>query len=127
MPNVDPKRVKQLISTLRLDDQQSEMLYKLVIATAPFHNNPDAQLTPPAPEGGIPEADVLHEALDNLVFAPKSPPETRPGSPPLLWSTAAAEESLDPDAEEPTQYTVAQFVNTIIEKGIQVESVTDED
>ena len=127
MPNVDPKRVKQLISTLRLDDQQSEMLYKLVIATAPFHNNTEAQLTPPAPEGSIPEADVLHEALDNLVFAPKSPPETRPGSPPLLWSTAAAEESLDPDAEEPTQYTVAQFVNTIIEKGIQVESVTDED
>ena len=168
MPNVDPKRVKKLISTLGFDEQRSELLLKLVIATAPFHNA-ESLFTPAAPEGSNPDADALHKAIDNLMFAPKPgspigsptsevseegslavnstenptenihfdanaaedlrsrPVETRPDSPPLLWSTAAAEESLDPDAEDPTYFTVAEFINTIIEKGIQVESVTDED
>lgn len=168
MLNVDPKRVKKLISTLGFDEQRSELLLKLVIATAPFHNA-ESLFTPAAPEGSNPDADALHKAIDNLMFAPKPgspigsptsevfeegslavnstenptenihfdanaaedlrshPVETRPDSPPLLWSTAAAEESLDPDAEDPTYFTVAEFINTIIEKGIQVESVTDED
>lgn len=166
--NVSPRRVKQLISTLGFDDQRSEMLYKLVIATAPFHTT-ESLLTPPAPEESSPKADTLREVLDSLVFAPNSasliesrtattaeegslagnsndtiagdlrfdanaagnlgscPVEPCPNSPPLLWSTAAAEESLDPDAEDPTYFTIAEFINTIVEKGIQVESVTDED
>ena len=162
LQNLNPRRVKELISTLGFDDQRSEMFYKLVIATAPFHNT-ESLPTPPAPEEGNPRADALREALGGLTFPPQPPPATtaaegarggnstdnptgnllfdadaaenlgshpieeRSDSPPLLWSTAAVEESLDPDAEDPTYYTVAEFINTIIEKNIQVESVTDED
>ena len=166
--DVNPKRVKQLISTLGFNDQLSDMLYKLVLATAPFHDT-DQLATPPAPKNSNPNADALREALDTLMFAPKlaspigSPTATaadngslvgngsenptanllfdsnaaenlgsrplgaRSDSPPLLWSTAAAEDSLDPNAEDPTYFTVAEFINTIVENGIQVESVTDED
>ena len=166
--NVNPKRVKQLISSLGFDDERSEMLYKLVIATAPFYRT-EAPQVPPVLQESDPKADALRESLGNLMFAPKSaapvgsptaetakedfsagvstenptgsllfdadaaenlgsyPLGSRSESPPLLWSTAAAEESLDPNAEDPTYFTVAEFINTIIEKGIQVESVTDED
>lgn len=165
MKNLDPKRVKQLVSTLGFDEQLSEMLYKLVIATAPFYNDG----LPPVPEEDKPETDALRAALDNLTFAPKPaspieyptattaeedspadnntenptgtflfdanageilgsfPLEQRSDSPPLLWSTAAAEEPCDPDAEDPTYFTIAEFINTILENGIQVESVTDQD
>ena len=162
MQNVNPQRVKRFISTLGLDEQLSEMLCKLVIATAPFHNS-EPRPTPPAPEESNSQADALRQTLGSLMFSPKSPTittaeegslagksaenptgtllfdanaaetlgsrpiEPRSESPPLLWSTAAVEESLDPDAEEPTHFTVAEFVNTIIENGIQVESVTEED
>ena len=165
---VNPERVKKIVNTLGFDDQFSEMLCKLVIATAPFHNA-ESLVTPPAPEESDPKSDALREALDNLMFAPKlasplqsptatsaeefstygngtenptanllfdanaaerlgsRPLEPRSDSPPLLWSTAAAEESLDPEAEDPTYFTVAEFINTIIQKEIQVESVTDQD
>lgn len=162
LQNLDPQRVKRYISTLGLDEQLSETLCKLVIATAPFHN-PEAQPTSPAPEESNPQVDALGQALGGLTFSPTSPTitsaeegtlagnstenptgnlifnagaaetlgsrpiEPRSDSPPLLWSTAAVEESLDPNAEEPTHFTVADFVNTIIEQGIQVESVTEED
>ena len=162
LQNLDPQRVKRYISTLGLDEQLSETLCKLIIATAPFHN-PEAQPTSPAPEESNPQVDALRQALGGLTFSPTSPTittaeegtlagnstenptgnllfnagaaetlgsrpiEPRSDSPPLLWSTAAVEESLDPNAEEPTHFTVAEFVNTIIEQGIQVESVTDED
>lgn len=166
--NVNPKRVRKLISTLGFDDQLSEMFYKLVLATAPFFDT-DPPPTPPAPENSNPKADALRDALDTLTFEPKSaspivspsasapeddslvgngsenptanllfdakaaenlesrPLEARSNSPPLLWSTAAAEEDLDPNAEDHTYFTVAEFVNTIIENKIQVDSVTDED
>ena len=160
--NVNPERLKQLISTLGLDDQRSALIYQIVMATAPFHNT-ESQPTPPAPEESNPQADALHESFDSLTFTP-SPPAATPaeedsvadntienptgnllfdadasdnlgshpiephaGTPPLLWSSALAEDSLDPNAENPTYYTVAEFVNTIIEKGIQVESVTEDD
>lgn len=168
MQNVNPKRVKQLINYLGFDDQRSEMLYKLVIATAAFHDT-ETIPTSPAPEENNANADALHEALGSLMFAPKSasplgsptattseedflagnstenltgnlhfdtnaaenlgscPLEPRFDSPPLIWSTAAAEESLDPNAEDPTYFTIAEFINTIIEEGIEVESVTDQD
>lgn len=162
LQNLDPQRVKRYISTLGLDEQLSETLCKLVIATAPFHN-PKAQPISPAPDESNPHVDALRQALGGLTFSPTSPTlttaeegtlagnstenptgnllfnanaaetlgsrpiEPRSDSPPLLWSTAAVEESLDPNAEEPTHFTVAEFVNTIIEQGIQVESVTDED
>lgn len=133
LQNVDPTRVKQLISTLGFDDQLSEMFYKLVIATAPFHNTGSIP-TPPVVDESNSNAVALREAISNLEFAPKSaedpesrPLETRSESPPLLWSTAAAEDSLNPDAEDPRHYTVAEFVNTIIENRIQVESVVDQD
>lgn len=172
MQNVNPKRVKQLISALGFDDERSEMFYQLVIATAPFHDTGSLP-TPPPLEDRNPEADALREALGSLMFPPNPaspteyptatttaegsqvenrtenptenptanllfdadaaetlgscPLETRPDSPPLVWSTAAAEESLDPDAEDPTYFTVAEFINTIVEKSIQVESVTDDD
>lgn len=168
LQNIDPKRVRKLVNSLGFDDQLSETLYKLVIATAPFHDI-ESPPTSPAPEESNPNSDTLREVLSNLTFAPKpnslleSPPATtanedslaenstesnagnllsdanaaknlgsrplepRSNSPPLLWSTAAAEESLDPNAEDPTYFTVAEFINTILEKGIQVESVTDQD
>ncbi len=168
MQNLNPKRLKRLISLLGFDDERSEMFYKLVIATAPFHNN-ESLLTSPVHEESNAKADALREALGSLMFPPKSPDplgsptlttdeedslagnstdnptgkllfdasaaenlgscpiEPRLGSPPLIWSTAPAEESLDPEAEDPTYFTVAEFINTIIEKDIQVESVTDED
>ena len=166
LQNVNPKRVKKLANTLGFDEQLSEMLCKLVIATAPFHHT-ESPVTPPIPEEENPKSGALREALDNLMFAPKLPTplqsptsakegplsgnstenpiadlvfdanaaenlgsrplEPRSDSPPLLWSTAAAEEPLDPDAEDPTYFTVAGFINTILEKNIQVESVTDQD
>ena len=168
LQNLNPKRVKKLIDTLGFDDQRSELFYKLVLATAPFHNI-EPLSTAPAPENRNPQADALREALGTLIFAPKpaspiaSPPatvaengssvgdgsknpttnrlfdavaaenlgsrarEASSDSPPLLWSTAAAEDSLDPNAEEPTCFTAAEFLNTIIENKIQVESVNDED
>ena len=161
--NPNSQRVKQLISSLGFDDDRSEMLFKLVIATARFDSTESLLATP------IPEADALRGALDSLMFAPNSPSndkypaaapaeesvqsgnsndnpsgdlvfdtnaakniglksdEPRPKSPPLLWSSAAVEESLDPDEEGPKQYTVAEFINTIVKKRIQVGSVTDED
>ncbi|KAL9070197.1 MAG: hypothetical protein Q9161_005031 [Pseudevernia consocians] len=167
MQNVNPKRVKQLINDLGFDDQRSEMLYKLVIATAAFHNT-ETIPTSPAPEENA-NADAVREALGSLMFAPKSasplgsptattseedflagnstdiltrtllfdanaaenlgscPLEPRFDSPPLIWSTAAAEESLDPNAEDPTYFTIAEFINTIVEEGLEVESVTDQD
>lgn len=162
LQNLDPQRVKRYIDTLGLDEQLSETLCKLVIATAPSHN-PEAQPTSSAPEESNPQVDTLRQALGGLTFSPTSPTitnaedgtlagnstenptgsllfdanaaetlgsrpiEPRSDSPPLLWSTAAVEESLDPNAEEPTHFTIAEFVNTIIEHGIQVESVTEED
>ena len=160
--NVNPQRLRKLIGTLGLDDQRSELLYKIVTVTAPFHNT-ESRLTPPGPEENNPKADALRETVGSLTFAPDSstaanaeddsvagsttdnptgnllfdanasenlgsrPIEPQADSPPLLWSTAMVEESLDPNAEDPTHYTVAEFVNTIIEKGIQVESVTEDD
>ena len=161
LQNLNPQRVKQLISSLGFDNDRSEMLFKLVIATAPFHSAESLLATP------VPEVDALREALDSLMFAPNlaslnehptaaeedslpgnsndnangalvfdadaaedlglSSLEARPDSPPLLWSTAAVEESLDPDAGDPKHYTIAEFINTIVKKRIQVESVTDED
>ncbi|CAF9904315.1 MAG: hypothetical protein ALECFALPRED_006273 [Alectoria fallacina] len=168
MKHVNPQHVRKLVNSLGFDHQLSEMFYKLVIATAPFHKN-ESSLTPSAPEESNPTSNALREALGNITFAPKPaiPPESpkattaeesslagssaenptgrllfdtnaaknlgsrplepRSDSPPLLWSTAAAEESLDPNAEDPTYFTVAEFINTIVEKGIQVESVTDQD
>lgn len=161
--NLNPQRIKQLISSLGFDDDRSEMLFKLVIATAPFDSTESLLATP------VPEAGALREALDSLMFAPNSasldgyptaaPAEEdfrpgnsndnpngdpvsdadaagnpglnslkpRPDSPPMLWSTAAVEESLDADARDPKHYTIAEFINTIVKKRIQVESVTDED
>ena len=159
--NLNPQRVRQLISTLGLDDDRSEFIFKLVITTAPFYN-PEPESASPAPEESNPQAEALRETLGKLMFAPKSPTaeegpvadadnstanptgnllfdanaaenlgsrqlEPRSDSPPLLWSTAAVEEPLDPNAEDPTYFTIAEFVNTIIEKSIQVESVTEED
>ena len=165
LQNLNPERVKKLISPLGLDNQQAEMMCKLVIATAPFHDN--GSLPPPGESD--PKIDAVRASLDSLLFAPKKadpinspiattaeegsiagnnnkkptgtllldanaaenlgscPLEQRPDSPPLLWSTAAAEESLDPNAEDPTYYTVAEFINTIIDNNIQLESVTEED
>ena len=73
-----------------------------------------------------PTGNLLFDAnaAENLGSRPIEP---RSDSPPLLWSTAAVEEPLDPDAEDPTHYTIAEFVNTIIKNKIQVESVTEED
>ncbi|KAM0796056.1 hypothetical protein BDR22DRAFT_918977 [Usnea florida] len=161
--NMNPERVKQLISSLGFDDDRSEMLFKLVIATARFDSTESLLATQ------IPEAEALRGALDSLMFAPNSANtdeyptaapakegflpgnsndnpngdlvpdadaakeielkshEPPPNSPPLLWSSAAIEQSLDPDAKVPKQYTVAEFINTIVKKRIQVESVTDED
>ena len=161
--NLNPQRVKQLINSLGFDDDRSEMLFKLVIATAQFDSTESLLATQ------VPEADALREALGSIMFAPNSPStddhpttapaeegflpgnsndnpnrdlvfdtdaaknnalkshEPRPNSPPLLWSTAAVEESLAPDAKDPKHYTVAEFINTIVEKRIQVGSVTDED
>ena len=82
---------------------------------------------PPAGNtNGNPTGDLLFDAnaAESLGSRPIEP---RSDSPPLLWSTAAVEESLDPNAPEPRHYTVAEFVNTIIENKIQVESVTEED
>ena len=160
--NVNPQRLKQLISTLGLDDQRAELIYKIVMATAPFHNT-ESQPTPPAPQENNPTADALRESFGSLTFAPRPstatsaeedpvaddtnenptgnllfdadasdnvgsrPIESHADSPPLLWSSAIAEDPIDPNAEDPTSYTVAEFVNTIIEKGIQVESVTEDD
>ena len=163
LQNLNPQRVKQLISSLGFDDDRSEMLFKLVIATARFDSTESLLATQ------IPEADALRGALDSLMFAPNSAStdehptaapaeegflpgnsndnpngglvfdtdaakniglkshEPRPNSPPLLWSTAAVEESLDPNAEGPKRYTVAEFINTIVKKRIQVGSVTDQD
>ena len=163
LQNLNPQRVKQLISSLGFDDDRSEMLFKLVIATARFDSTDSLLATQ------IPEADALRGALDSLMFAPNSAStdehptaapaeegglpgnsndnpngdlvfdtnaakniglkshEPRPNSPPLLWSTAAVEESLDPNAEGPKRYTVAEFINTIVKKRIQVGSVTDQD
>ena len=163
LQNLNPQRVKQLISSLGFDDDRSEMLLKLVIATARFDSTESLLATQ------IPETGALRGALDSLMFAPNSAStdeyptaapaaegflpgnsnenpngglvfdtdaakniglkshEPRPNSPPLLWSAAAVEESLDPDAEGPKHYTVAEFINTIVKKRIQVESVTDED
>ena len=162
MQNLNPLRVKKLISTLGFDDQQSEKFFKIVIATAPFHNT-KSLLTPPAPEESKPQANAFLDAFGKIRFSLKPPTATAAGkgflasngtvnptgnllfdakaaetlgsrpigprsdSPPLLWSTAAVEESLDPDAEDPTYFTVAEFINTINEKRIQVESVTEED
>ena len=160
--SVNPQRLRQLISTLGLDDQRSELIYKIVMATAPFHNT-ESRPTPPTPEESNPKTGALRETLGSLTFAPSSstaasaedgsvtgntienptgnllfdanasenlgsrPIEPHADSPSLLWSTAMVEESLDPNAEDPTYYTVAEFVNTIIEKGIQVESVSEDD
>lgn len=72
-----------------------------------------------------PTASLLFgtEAAENLESRPL---EARFESPPLLWSTVAAEKSLDANAEDPTYFTFAGFVNTIIENKIQVGSITDE-
>lgn len=163
LQNLNPQRVKQLISSLGFDDDRSEMLFKLVIATAQSDSTESLLATQ------VPEADALREALGSIMFAPNSPStdehpttapaeegflpgnsndnpnkdlvfdtdaakndglkshEPRPNSPPLLWSTAAVEEALDPDAKGPKHYTIAEFINTIVKKRIQVESVTDED
>ena len=85
MQNLDPNRLKRLISLLGFDDQLSEMFYKLVIATAPFHNN-ESLLTSPVHEESNAKADALREALGSLMFPPKSP-----GSPTL---TTTEEDSL---------------------------------
>ena len=161
--NLNTQRVKQLVSSLGFDDDRSEMLFKLVIATAQFDSTESLLATQ------VPEVEALREALGSIMFAPKSPStdehptnapaeegflpgisndnpnrdlvfdtdaaktnglkshEPRPSSPPLLWSTAAVEESLGPDAKDPKHYTIAEFINTIVKKRIQVESVTDED
>ena len=162
LQNVTPERVRRIISTLGHDDDLSETLFKLVMATAPFYN-PESYPAPSTPGESNPQAEALRQTLGGLMFSPQSraatttesgppagntndnptgnllfdanaaenlgsrPIEPRSDSPPLLWSTAAVEESLDPDAEEPTHYTVAEFVNTIIKNKIQVESVTEED
>ena len=162
LQNVTPERVRKIISTLGHDDDLSKTLFKLVMATAPFHN-PESYPAPSAPGESNPQAEALRQTLGGLMFSPQSPTATttangppagntndnptgnllfdanaaetlgsrpiepRSDSPPLLWSTAAVEEPLDPDAEDPTYYTVAEFVNTIIENKIQVESVTEED
>ena len=162
LQNVTPERVRQIVNSLGHDDDLSETLFKLVMATAPFHN-PESYPAPSAPGESNPQAEALRQTLGGLVFSPQPPTATGTGngppagttsdnptgnllfdanaaenlgsrpieprsdSPPLLWSTAAVEEPLDPDAEDPTYYTVAEFVNTIIENKIQVESVTEED
>ena len=51
----------------------------------------------------------------------------RAESPPLLLSTMAAEEPLEEDAEEPTEMTVAEFVNLIIDNGIELPSEDEEE
>ena len=162
LQNVTPERVRRIISTLGHDDDLSETLFKLVMATAPFYN-PESYPAPSAAGESNPQAEALRQTLGGLLFSPQPPTATatengpsagntndnptgnllfdanaaetlgsrpiepRSDSPPLLWSTAAVEEPLDPDAKDPTYYTVAEFVNTIIEKKIQVESVTEED
>ena len=73
-----------------------------------------------------PTGDLLFDANAAGTLG-SHPIEERSDSPPLLWSTAAVEEPLDSDTEDPTYYTIAEFVNTIIENRIQVESVTEED
>ena len=162
LQNLNPRRVRQFISTLDCDEDLAEILCKLVIATAPFHNV-EPQRTPSVPEESNQKATTLLQTLDGLVFSPKSSTaptaekgsvtgnanenptgdllfdanaadtlgsreiEPRSDSPPLLFSTAAVEESLDPNAEDPKHYTVAELVNTINENRIQVESVTEND
>lgn len=162
LQNVTPERVRQVVRSLGHDDDLSETLFKLVMATAPFYD-PESYPAPSAPGESNPQAEALRQTLGGLMFSPQShaptttekgppagntndnptgnllfdanaaetlgsrPIEPRSDSPPLLWSTAAVEEPLDPDAEDPTYYTVAEFVNTIIENKIQVESVTEED
>ena len=162
LQNVTPERVRQVISSLGHDEDLSETLFKVVLATAPFYN-PESYPAPSAPGETNPQAEALRQTLGGLMFSPQSPTATttengppagntndnptgnllfdanaaenlgsrpiepRSDSPPLLWSTAAVEESLDPDAEDPRHYTIAEFVNTIIENKIQVESVTEED
>ena len=162
LQNVTPERVRRLVRSLGHDDDLEETLFKLVMATAPFHN-PESYPAPSAPGESNPQAEALRQTLGGLMFSPQSPAPTntekgppagntndnptgnllfdanaaealgsrpiepRSDSPPLLWSTAAVEEPLDPDAEDPRYYTVAEFLNTIIENKIQVESVTEED
>ncbi len=158
LQNLDPQRVRQLISTLGFDDQRSEFFFKLILATAPFYKA-EPYTAPPSSEDHNSE---LRETLGKLIFAPTTPTgtiaeealadnstknltadllfganaagtigpdalERRSDSPPLLWSTAMVEGQLDPNAEEPTVFTVAEFINTIIEKNIQVESVNEDD
>ena len=162
LQNVDPERVRRIINALGHDDDLSETLFKLIMATAPFYN-PESYPAPSAAGENNPQAEALRQTLGGLMFPPQSttatttengppagntnnnptrnllfdanaaeslgsrPIEPRSDSPPLLWSTAAVEESLDLAAEDPKHYTVAEFVNTIIENKIQVESVTEED
>ena len=162
LQNVTPERVRALISTLGHDDDFSETLFKIVMATAPFYN-PESYPGPSAPGESDPQAEALRQTLSGLMFSPQPPTATttekgpgagntkenptgdllfdanaaetlgsrpielRSDSPPLLWSTAAVEEPLDPNAEDPRHYTVAEFINTIIENRIQVESVIEED
>ena len=87
-----------------------------------------------APDDGSLVGDSSENPTANFLFDAKAaenleshPLEAGSNSPPLLWSTAAAEESLDPNADDPTYFTVDGFVNTIVENKIQVDSVTDED
>ena len=163
LQNVTPERVRHIISTLGHDDDLSNTLFELVMATAPFYNPESYPAPSSAPGERNPQAEALRQTLGGLTFSPQSstatatengpaagnthgnptgnllfdanaaetlgsrPIEPRSDSPPLLWSTAAVEEPLDPDAEDPTYYTVAEFVNTIIENKIQVKSVTEED
>ena len=94
LQNVSPQRVRQLINTLGFDDQRCEMFYKLVLATAPFHNI-EPRSTPPAADNRNPKADALREALDALIFAPK------PASPIVSPSATVAEDgSLVGDGSE---------------------------
>ena len=116
----------------KADDALREALDTLIFAPKPA--SPIASpLATVAEEGSLvdhgssnPTTNVLFGANAAENLGP-CPPEASSESPPLLWSTAAAEDSLDPNAEDPTHFTVAEFLNTIIENGIQVESVTDED
>ena len=157
MQKMNPQRVENLISRLGLDEQRSKTLFSIIIATAPFHimeppptqspreeNNSEADALREAldslmfapnssiaitPAEGFLAGDSTENPTENLLFDANVADGIVPhsDSPPLLWSSAEFEESLDLNAGDPTYFTVAEFINTIIEKRIQVESVTDED
>ena len=57
----------------------------------------------------------------------ESEEEDEKAHPPLLLSTERTEEAIEIEADPPTQYTVAELLNVIVERGIELPDTDDEE